>query len=101
VVIAERFHRNFGPRLVVLMTITDNRGDGVVTVSENIGLDYNTIPGDSLRCKPSALEFRLHSPNDNAFRRPIAHVQSVSGQSSVFSHRFSVISSRSSLFQFA
>ena len=74
VVVAERVHRDFGPRFVIFMPVSHYGCNRVVPVCEDIGLNNDRFADNPLDRKPPAFEFRFHPSNDHSFRRPLAHM---------------------------
>ena len=76
-IIAKRLHRDFAPLLIIFMPVTHHRRNSIVTVCKDVRMDFDRFAYGSLDGKPPTFHFRMNSPNDDALRRLITHMKSL------------------------
>src|SRR5437870_5567671 len=76
-VIAKRRHGDLAPHFIVFVPVTHHSRDAIVTVCKNVRLDFHGFSHGSLDRKPPAFHFRTNASDDDALRRLIAHIKSL------------------------
>ena len=76
-VISKRLHGNFAPQFIIFMAIPHDSHDLIVTVCKDVRLDCDRFTHRSFDRVPAAFHFRINASNDDALRRLIAHMKSL------------------------